>query len=42
MLTLSVRGLPRTTTEAMLQHLFEPHGRVFEMRLAKDLFSGEC
>jgi RNA recognition motif-containing protein len=42
MLTLSVRGLPRTTTEATLQHLFEPHGRVFEMRLAKDLFSGEC
>jgi RNA recognition motif-containing protein len=29
-------------TEATLQQLFEPHGRVFEMRLAKDLFSGEC
>jgi RNA recognition motif-containing protein len=42
MLTLSVRGLPRTMTEATLQNLFETHGRVFEMRLAKDLFSGEC
>lgn len=42
MLTLNVRGLPRGMTEATLQQLFEPHGRVFEMRLAKDLFSGEC
>jgi RNA recognition motif-containing protein len=42
MLTLNVRGLPRSMTEATLQQLFEPHGRVFEMRLAKDLFSGEC
>ena len=42
MLTLNVRGLPRSMTEAALQALFEPFGRVFEMRLAKDLFSGEC
>ena len=42
MLTLNVRGLPRGMTETTLQQLFEPHGRVFEMRLAKDLFSGEC
>jgi RNA recognition motif-containing protein len=42
MLTLNVRGLPRSMTEATLQKLFEPYGRVFEMRLAKDLFSGEC
>jgi RNA recognition motif-containing protein len=41
-LTLNVRGLPRSMTEAALQALFEPYGRVFEMRLAKDLFSGEC
>jgi RNA recognition motif-containing protein len=42
MLTLNVRGLPRSMTETALQQLFEPFGRVFEMRLAKDLFSGEC
>jgi RNA recognition motif-containing protein len=42
MLTLSVRGLPRSMTETALQQLFEPFGRVFELRLAKDLFSGEC
>ena len=42
MLTLSVRGLPRSMTETTLQQLFEPFGRVFEMRMAKDLFSGEC
>lgn len=42
MLTLNVRGLPRSMTEAALQQLFEPFGRVFEMKMAKDLFSGEC
>jgi RNA recognition motif-containing protein len=42
MLTLNVRGLPRSMTESALQQLFEPFGRVFEMRMAKDLFSGEC
>jgi RNA recognition motif-containing protein len=42
MLTLNVRGLPRSMTEAGLAELFQPYGRVFEMRLAKDLFSGEC
>jgi len=42
MLTLNVRGLPRSMTETSLQELFAPYGRVFELRLAKDLFSGEC
>ena len=42
MLTLNVRGLPRSMTETALQKLFEPFGRVFEMKMAKDLFSGEC
>ena len=42
MLTLNVRGLPRSMTESALTELFAPFGRVFEMRLAKDLFSGEC
>ena len=42
MLTLDVRGLPRSMTETSLQELFATHGRVFNLRMAKDLFSGEC
>jgi RNA recognition motif-containing protein len=42
MLTLDVRGLPRTMTESSLERLFAAHGRVFGLRMAKDLFSGEC
>ena len=42
MLTIDVRGLPRSMTETSLQQLFAAHGRVFDLRMAKDLFSGEC
>jgi len=42
MLTLNVFGLPRSMTETQLQELFSPHGRVFDLRVTKDLFSGEC
>ena len=42
MLMLNVRGLPRSMTETTLQELFATHGRVFELRMARDLFSGEC
>lgn len=42
MLTLDVRGLPRSITETTLRDLFGAHGRVFEIRVAKDLFTGEC
>jgi len=42
MLTLNVRGLPRSMTESSLQNMFAAHGRVFELKIAKDLFSGEC
>ena len=42
MLTLNVRGLPRSMTESSLQNLFAAHGRVFGLKIAKDLFSGEC
>ena len=42
MLTLSVRGLPRSTTEESLSALFSQYGVVRSMRLVKDLFSGEC
>lgn len=42
MLTLSVRGLPRSTTEQSITELFSRHGKVRSLKLAKDLFSGEC
>lgn len=42
MLTLSVRGLPRAMNESKLTELFAPHGRVHKLRIARDLFSGEC
>jgi RNA recognition motif-containing protein len=42
MLTMVVRGLPKSMTQIMLEHLFTTHGRVFDVRLSKDLFSGEC
>jgi RNA recognition motif-containing protein len=42
MLTLNVRGLPRSMTENDVLQLFGQHGRVFDLRLARDIFSGEC
>ncbi len=42
MLTITVRGLPRSMTEQTLTGLFEAHGRVRGLKMAKDLFSGEC
>ncbi len=42
MITLSVRGLPRSTTEEGLLALFGEYGVVRSMKLAKDLFSGDC
>jgi RNA recognition motif-containing protein len=42
MLSLSVRGLPRGMTERALTDLFAAHGRVRGLKMAKDLFSGEC
>jgi RNA recognition motif-containing protein len=42
MLTINVRGLPRTMTEKSLTELFEAFGKVRGLRMAKDLFSGEC
>lgn len=42
MLTISVRGLPRSMNEDTLEQLFGQHGRVFQLKLAKDLFSGDC
>ena len=42
MITLSVRGLPRSTTETSLSRLFSEYGTVHSLKLIKDLFSGEC
>jgi RNA recognition motif-containing protein len=42
MLTLQVRGLPKSMTESSLEQLFAAHGKVFEVQMARDLFSGEC
>jgi RNA recognition motif-containing protein len=42
MLTLSVRGLPRNMTEQGLSDLFGAFGKVRDLKMSKDLFSGEC
>ncbi|MGD9172068.1 MAG: RNA-binding protein [Candidatus Thiodiazotropha sp.] len=42
MITLSVRGLPRSTTEESLTALFAEFGVVRSLKMAKDLFSGDC
>lgn len=42
MLTMVVRGLSKSMTETVLEHIFAKHGRVFDIRFSKDLFSGEC
>jgi RNA recognition motif-containing protein len=42
MLTINVRGLPRRLNEQELTELFETHGKVRGLKMAKDLFSGEC
>ena len=42
MITLTIRNLPRSTTEQSLKNLFSPFGTVRGMTLVKDLFSGEC
>lgn len=42
MLTIGVRGLPRSMTQSSLEQLFATHGRVLNVQISKDLFSGEC
>ena len=39
---LFIGRLPPTTTEASLEALFTPFGRVHSLKLTKDLFSGQC
>jgi RNA recognition motif-containing protein len=42
MLTLFVRGLPPTTTESSLNELFGGYGKVFGLKLSRDLFTGHA
>lgn len=42
MITISVRGLPSSMTESGLTELFTGFGKVHQLKLARDLFSGSC
>lgn len=42
MITLFVRGLPRSSTEASVTALFNEFGVVRAVKLTKDIFSGDC
>ena len=42
MITLSVRGLPKSTTEENLTTVFSEYGVVRSLKLVKDIYSGDC
>ena len=42
MITLFIRGLPKSMTEEGLTALFSEYGSVRSLKMAKDLFSGDC
>ena len=42
LITLSVRGLPKTTTEEGLKALFSQYGVVRSFKMSRDIFSGDC
>lgn len=42
MITLFLRGLPRSATEESVTSLFSNYGAVRSIKLVKDIFSGEC
>ncbi len=42
MITLFVRGLPRSSTEESVTELFNQYGVVRSIKLATDIFSGDC
>ncbi|MCB1786813.1 MAG: RNA-binding protein [Chromatiaceae bacterium] len=42
MLTLFIRGLPRSATEESVSKLFSQYGTVRGVVIARDIFSGEC
>ena len=39
---LFIGNLAPSTTEASLEELFTPYGKVRSLKLVKDLFSGKC
>ncbi|MDF9393296.1 MULTISPECIES: RNA recognition motif domain-containing protein [Methylococcus] len=42
MLTLFVHGLPPSTTDADLRELFGGYGKVFDLKVSRDLFTGQA
>jgi len=42
LITLSVRGLAKSTTEESLTSVFSDFGVVRSIKLVKDLYSGDC
>jgi RNA recognition motif-containing protein len=42
MITLFVRGLPRSSTEQSVTELFNQYGVVRSIKLSTDIFSGDC
>ena len=42
MLTMVVSGLPSSMTQLGFTQLFSTYGRVFDITLATDIFSGQC
>ena len=42
MITLSVRGLAKSTTEESLTGVFSEYGVVRSLKLVKDLYTGDC
>lgn len=42
MISLFIRGLPRSATESSVSELFSQYGSVRAVNVACDIFSGEC
>jgi len=42
MITIIVRGLPGSATEDSVNELFGKYGVVRSMKMARDIFSGQC
>ncbi|MEJ2214033.1 MAG: RNA-binding protein [Gammaproteobacteria bacterium] len=42
MITLSVRGLSKSTSEESLTTVFSEYGVVRSLKLVKDLYTGDC
>jgi RNA recognition motif-containing protein len=42
MKTLSIHNLPPDATDDEVKDLFSQHGKVFSLKLARDVFKGTC